>query len=154
MPIYTARVTRTITDEHAATPSVEADTLAKAEAYFREVDLENFQFAADYHSADDDETDYKHCLIDGVAVGDDWQALGPIETPPAPLTDTEWEESTRLVKLFIAGVADFRTRLEIIKIATGRLWWHFANDEAKAVMRTAMNEAGFEPSIYDPPPGG
>jgi hypothetical protein len=83
MPIYTARVIRMITDEHAATLTVEMDSLAEAKAYFREVDLEDIQCADDYHSVAYDETDYKHCLIDGVAVRDDWRE---IETPPAPLT--------------------------------------------------------------------
>jgi hypothetical protein len=72
MPIYTARVIRTITDEHAATLTVEADSLGEAITLFQEEDVGVFQDQKDYHSADEYTHHYRNCKIDGVHVGDDW----------------------------------------------------------------------------------
>lgn len=66
MKTFTARVIRTVLDEHAATLSVEADTLEEAMDAFEEMDLSEFQDQQDYHSADECTHHYKKWVIDGV----------------------------------------------------------------------------------------
>ncbi len=74
MPTYTARVIRTVIDEHAATLTVEADTIDDALELFEEMELEDFQAAKDYHAADEVKTHYRNCLIDGAPAtrDNDW----------------------------------------------------------------------------------
>jgi hypothetical protein len=77
MPKYTARVIRTIIDEHAATLSVKADTLEEAMDAFEATDLSEFQDQPNYHSADEYTHHFKNCQIDGVSVADDWTETVP-----------------------------------------------------------------------------
>jgi hypothetical protein len=88
MPIYTARVIRTLTEEHAATLSVEADTPKGAIVLLQQNDLGVFRDQKDYHSSDDEEHYFRNCEIDGAAVGDDF---GLCPSPPPRPTMTKGE---------------------------------------------------------------
>jgi hypothetical protein len=71
MPIYTARVIRTIHSHYSATLTVEADSLDEACEHFE--DLEELKAGKDYHESDSDETNYDDCIVDGEKVGDNWK---------------------------------------------------------------------------------
>jgi hypothetical protein len=60
-----------VSDEHAVTIEIEADTAPEAMTMMIDMENEELQAESDYHLvADDYEHDFRHCEVDGQPVGD------------------------------------------------------------------------------------
>jgi hypothetical protein len=54
------------------------------------------------------------------------------------LSSEETKQSAKLVDVFITAAEAAGYSHEICMIATGRLWWYYANAEEKASMRSVI----------------
>jgi hypothetical protein len=138
MPIFSARVIRTITDEYAATIEVEADSLDEAIQHFEDLDpAELKEDGIDYHDADEAETHFRACEIDGVAVGDEWaDVLKPL--PMVPLDEALERARTQTMGVhaeLVAQIGDNPAARELLDI-----FWNFVVRERELASRVSPHD--------------